>query len=282
MIVSIVTPCFNAEKYIKDTLKSVLDQEAFSRGRAELDYIIVDGKSTDGTLNVIYDIINKHPLRESVRIISESDYGVYDALTKGILLARGDIFAYLNADDYYSPYAVDIVLDIMENENVKWITGWAIGYNKKGQLAYLSKPFTYRKKFWDKGLYGKKLPFLQQEATFWRTELNKYIDMDIFKSFKLAGDYYLWHEFAKYTKITIVDAYIGGFRIHKNQLSKQKEAYFEEMESFIYSKINFFDKLLLIFDKLLWKLDFNFLRNIFGESNRYRYSFIQDKWEKVK
>ena len=282
MIVSIVTPCYNAENYIKKTIESVLNQEAFLNERAVLDYIIVDGDSTDNTLHIINEVIFNHPLKDNVHIISEPDNGMYDALLKGMQLSKGEIFAYINADDYYSPYAVDIVLDIMEDESVNWLTGWAVGYNKNGQFVHVAKPFAYRNDFLLKGIYGVDLPFLQQESTFWRAELNKKLDIDILKKIKLAGDYYIWHEFSKHAQLTLVDAYIGGFRIHKDQLSKHYENYIIERDTFILGKKSFFDRFKIFRDKVLWKIDLNVLKDKFSYNIRYRYDFNHDTWKKVQ
>lgn len=91
MKISVVTVCYNSALTIKDTLESV----ALQRYK-DLEHLIVDGGSTDGTLEIIR-AWREHP----VRLISESDEGIYDAMNKGIRLATGDVVAFLNADDYY-------------------------------------------------------------------------------------------------------------------------------------------------------------------------------------
>jgi glycosyltransferase len=89
--VSIITVCYNSEDTIEDTIKSVISQEY-----PDLEYIIVDGLSTDTTLSVI----NKY--KDSiVKIVSEKDNGLYDAINKGIALATGEIIGILHADDFY-------------------------------------------------------------------------------------------------------------------------------------------------------------------------------------
>ena len=96
MKISIVTPVYNAEETVSDTLASVRGQ-SFD----DVEHIVIDGGSTDGTL----DILKSH---ESVRVVSEPDQGLYDAMNKGIALASGDVVGILNADDLY---AHDKVLD---------------------------------------------------------------------------------------------------------------------------------------------------------------------------
>lgn len=88
-LISIVTPCLNGRRFIEEAIQSVLDQ-----GYPRIEHIIVDGGSTDGTL----DVVGKYP---HLRVISEPDRGLYDALNKGVRLSSGDIIGHLNCDDLY-------------------------------------------------------------------------------------------------------------------------------------------------------------------------------------
>jgi glycosyltransferase involved in cell wall biosynthesis len=283
IIVSIVTPCYNAEEYIGMTIESVINQTAFKNGKAVLDYIIVDGGSNDKTLEIIRNIIIKHQLKDCIKIISEPDDGMYDALVKGMKEAYGDIFAYINADDYYNITAIDVVITIMEKYPVKWLTGWAIGYNKRGHITELSSQYLFRQKFIAKGVYGTKLPFIQQESTFWRKELIDYIDFDKLSKLKYAGDYYIWTEFSKREPLYVVETYLGGFRSHEGQLSKQMEKYNEEKQELLVGKINIFDIIIIIRDKLFWRINkllliFNCVRNEFGTYVHFIYNNVRDEW----
>lgn len=89
--VSIITVCYNSERTIEDTLQSVINQSY-----PNIEYIVIDGISTDGTLS----IINKYKDKITT-IVSEKDNGIYDAINKGIKLATGEIIANLNSDDFY-------------------------------------------------------------------------------------------------------------------------------------------------------------------------------------
>lgn len=88
--ISVITVCFNAEKILEETIKSVLGQTY-----CNLEYIIVDGGSNDGTL----DVIRRYESNTAVRFVSEPDNGIYDAMNKGSLLAEGDYIQFLNAGD---------------------------------------------------------------------------------------------------------------------------------------------------------------------------------------
>ncbi|CUA91539.1 glycosyltransferase family 2 protein [Comamonas thiooxydans] len=92
MKISVITVSFNSEKTIERTINSVLTQDY-----VDYEYIIIDGESKDGTL----EICQKYSNRIS-RIISEKDSGIYDAMNKGISLASGEIIAILNSDDYFA------------------------------------------------------------------------------------------------------------------------------------------------------------------------------------
>src|SRR5580693_2901779 len=94
-LVSIVPPCFNASKFIQETIESVLAQDY-----PKIEYIVMDGGSTDGTL----DILRRYEF--SLRWVSGTDCGTADAINRGFALSRGEIFTYLNADDEYLPGAV--------------------------------------------------------------------------------------------------------------------------------------------------------------------------------
>lgn len=88
MKVSIITVTFNSEKYLEDTLLSI-----FSQSYSNIESVVIDGKSTDGTLRILQKYQNE------IRYISEPDTGIYDAMNKGIALATGDIIGILNSDD---------------------------------------------------------------------------------------------------------------------------------------------------------------------------------------
>ena len=104
MKISVITVCFNAEKVIEDTILSVMNQTY-----EYIEYIIIDGASTDNTL----DIVSKYGERLRIKIISEPDQGIYDAMNKGILLATGDYIHFLNAGDEY--YDADVIRNVVEN-----------------------------------------------------------------------------------------------------------------------------------------------------------------------
>ncbi|WP_144282359.1 glycosyltransferase family 2 protein [Chryseobacterium echinoideorum] len=112
MKVSIITVCWNSEKYIETALESVLNQTY-----KDIEYIIVDGGSKDNTLDIIKEYEKKFAGR--LHLISEKDQGIYDAMNKGIVLSSGDIIGILNSDDLYtSQYVIENIVKNFKNKNI--------------------------------------------------------------------------------------------------------------------------------------------------------------------
>src|SRR5690349_9655830 len=100
-LVSIVTPSLNRVDLIESTLRSVRSQSY-----PNVEHIVVDGGSTDGTL----EVLRRYEGTYGLRWMSEPDQGMYDAINKGLAMARGEILAYLNTDDLYLPWTIDTVV----------------------------------------------------------------------------------------------------------------------------------------------------------------------------
>lgn len=110
-LISIITVVFNGEKYLEQTIKSVLGQTY-----TNIEYIIVDGGSTDSTLAIVRQYED-----QLARWISEPDKGLYDAMNKGIRMATGDIIGMINSDDWYEPNAVQLIVDAYRKNPTKKI-----------------------------------------------------------------------------------------------------------------------------------------------------------------
>lgn len=249
---SIITPCYNAEKYIAETVESVLTQSAILSGRAELEYIIRDGKSNDRTLEIIEETLKKRT-DVSINVLSEKDSGMYHALSKGLTATSGDICAYINAGDYFNKHAFDVVLDVFEGHEISWLTGMTVICNEDSQIVNAVMPCGYRSRLIKAGQYGVKLPNIQQESTFWKRELNRRIDFQALSKFRHAGDYFLWYQFAQATSLVLVEAHLGTFRIHQGQISEDVAGYIQEMASFC-DQTRIGDRILTNFDRVLWHM----------------------------
>jgi glycosyltransferase involved in cell wall biosynthesis len=106
-LVSIITVVFNGERYLEETIKSVINQTY-----KNIEYIIIDGGSTDNTLNIIKKYEDKIDYW-----ISEKDKGIYDAINKGIKLSRGELIGIINADDYYEIDVLEKVVSIYTKDS---------------------------------------------------------------------------------------------------------------------------------------------------------------------
>ena len=244
---SVVTPCLNAAAHIEETVASIASQSAVLKGTAELEHIICDGGSTDGTLEILRRLEKPH-----MRILSQPDKGMYDGLVRGLRLVSGDVLAYLNAGDYFHPHAFTVVLEVMAaHPRCRWLTGYAVGYSESGAAVRVVLPYRYRRRLHRCGAYGRFLPPVQQESTFWRRELMEHVDLDRLARLRLAGDYYLWRCFAEAADLHVVSAYLGGFRFHAGQLSENMRAYVEEMATMA-EAAGLPDFLLVACDKVLW------------------------------
>jgi len=125
--VSIITVVYNGEKYLCDTIESVINQTY-----KNIEYIVIDGGSTDKTLSILKKYsgnINK--------IISETDEGIYDAMNKGIKLAKGDIVGIINSDDYFDINAVSNIVDRFKKCDCDVVYGDKLLYDEKNKIKKL-------------------------------------------------------------------------------------------------------------------------------------------------
>jgi glycosyltransferase involved in cell wall biosynthesis len=111
VLVSIITVVFNGEKYLKKTIDSVLNQTY-----QNIEYIIIDGESTDSTIDIIKSYANK-----IAYWVSEPDNGIYDAMNKGISIARGELICILNSDDWFEPSAVELFVNSYRETDSKYV-----------------------------------------------------------------------------------------------------------------------------------------------------------------
>jgi glycosyltransferase involved in cell wall biosynthesis len=217
--ITIVTPVYNCAKYIEETIQSVLNQTY-----KNIEYIIIDGGSDDGT----YKIIKKYSKKITL-LISEKDEGMYDALHKGFDKATGKYLSWINSDDLYFKDAIERSIDIMERNNLEWIVGAPRSLNKKNLLKssilYHYPNFIIKNGLMTPCLWG----YIPQESTIFTRKL--YIKSgEINKKLKYAGDYDLWKKFANYSRLTSVNIPIGIFRKRENQISQNQKLYLKEVK----------------------------------------------------
>ena len=255
---SVVTLTFNSEKYLDETIQSVI----YQRGDFYIDYIVIDNCSSDSTLAILKEyqgyveksLYKCNCLGVKFRYISEPDTGMYDALGKGIRMCNGDFFSYINSDDFYLPNAFSTVAEVFANEEISWLTGVPCLYNANGSIRTMDIPCIYKASYIRSGVYGKYLPYLQQESTFWRIELCKELDIKVLRGFKYAGDYYLWYIFAEKHKLYTVNAQLSGFRLHSNNKSSDTDKYKKEFNAIAVNRLSVLDYPAILIFKIFYKM----------------------------
>jgi glycosyltransferase involved in cell wall biosynthesis len=211
---SIVTPSFNQAKYLEAAMRSVLDQ-----GAASLEYVVMDGGSTDGSAEIIERAAAALAHWESGR-----DAGQYDAVTRGFARTSGEVMGWLNSDDIYCPWAFSVVDEILtQHPEVEWLTTTTqLRWDAAGRAARaLHVPGYSKAGFWRGEYLPAKTRFalgwIQQESTFWRRSLWERAGAQVGKDYPLAGDFELWARFFQHAELYAVETPLGGFRFHGEQ-----------------------------------------------------------------
>ncbi|HTP66781.1 MAG TPA: glycosyltransferase, partial [Geobacteraceae bacterium] len=217
--ISIVTPSFNQGEYLEECIDSVLGQNY-----PNLEYIIMDGGSTDDSVRII-----KKYEKHLAYWQSMPDGGQYRAINEGFGRSSGEIMAWLNSDDKYHAGALQIVAETFAGSpGIAWLMGRPTVWNDKGKLAFVLDylPLWSRENYL-KGEIGP--PHIQQESTFWRRSLWDEAGGALDTELRLAGDMELWTRFFRYAQLFTLDALLGGFRSHPAQKSANfMDSYNEE------------------------------------------------------
>ena len=198
-LVSILTPSYNQARFLEQTIQSVLSQDY-----PNLEYIIVDGGSTDSSVEIIKQYAN-----QLTWWISEPDQGQTDAINKGFAHANGEIFAWLNSDDTYQPGAISQAVEcILAHPDVALVYGDANLIDDNGNVI---GRFPSRQTDLQKLLRGS-VHIPQQTAFFWSRFWKQVGPLD--PSFQFAMDYDLWVRLAKLAPIIYVPRLWANFRLH--------------------------------------------------------------------
>jgi glycosyltransferase involved in cell wall biosynthesis len=168
-MLSIITPVYNGERFIEACIKVVINQEC-----PDAEHIIVDGGSTDRTVEIIKQYVQMYP---HIRWISEKDKGQSDAMNKGIARAKGKILAILNVDDYYEPNVLNRVLELFkELPEPSLLVGNCNVWDEKDELVAVFKPFNCKFSSMLQGLNVNNFP-TNPSAYFYHTSLHQQIGL---------------------------------------------------------------------------------------------------------
>lgn len=209
-LVSIVTPSLNQARFLEETIRSVLGQDY-----PRLEYLVVDGGSIDGSL----EIIRRYEDRLAWWI-SEPDRGQTDALNKGFARAKGEIFAWLNSDDAYLPGAVAEAVEYLQSHpEAGMVYGDANLVDEEGRVIgrFPARQTDYRRLL-------RGYVHIPQQATFFRAELWRRVG-PLDPSFYFAMDYDLWVRIARLAPLRYHRRLWANFRLHargKSRLSDER------------------------------------------------------------
>ena len=236
MKIGLVIPALNSVEYIQKALKSVFLQE----GNFHLHIHIQDGKSEDGTLDIINSFERKF-LRNQQSITlsqaSERDSSVPEALNRGFSHLDADVMGWLGSDDVLLPGAIASVASYIEQTKANWVTGLPTVIDTKGRLVALNEknsphrhPTGFARGLLSRGFHANGLiGGLQQEGTFWTRELWEQSGSYVDQTLNLAFDFELWCRLARYSEIVQLVAPLAAFRIRPGQLSNNTGLYRAEV-----------------------------------------------------
>ncbi len=224
--ISIVTPSLNREAYLAKTMESVLGQ-----GYPSLEYVVVDGGSTDGSI----DVIGAHAA-ELTWWVSEPDNGAWEAVDKGFARTSGEVMGWLGSDDLLMPWSLSIVGEVFATfPEIEWLTTlFPTSGDESGRPVNSHLLDAYSR---DAFFRGENLPtagwaaagFIQQEATFWRRSLWERAGGTLDESLDLAADFELWARFHRSgAKLYSVPVPLAAFRRHDDQKSQDLDRYVGE------------------------------------------------------
>ena len=223
---SIVTPSFNQARFLERSMRSVLEQEA-----ADVEYLVVDGGSTDGSAALI-----KKQSRRLAYWASRPDRGYADALNDGFARSTGEIMGWLNSDDMLTPWALRVAESVFRSlPEVEWITTlYPLVMDEDGMVIAARRGEGYNATAFYRGRNvpldpGFYTAVIQQESTFWRRSLWEKAGASLEAGLRMAADFELWARFFRHAQLYAVGVPLGCFRFQKASFtSSRMDAYLEE------------------------------------------------------
>lgn len=219
--ITVVTPCLNHADYLEACIRSVLEQ-----GYPNLEFIIMDGGSTDGSV----DVIRRY---ESgiARWQSRRDAGHVDAVARGFAESTGELMAWIGADDMLQKNSLWTAAAIFQSfPDVDWITGHPTSYDAAGR-SFVHDVVPHWSRY---RLLRGDYEWIQQESCMWRRSLWNRAGAHLNEQYSVAAELELWMRFFRHAKLHTTTALLAGFRQTRYQKSKQfNELYHEEARRII-------------------------------------------------
>jgi glycosyltransferase involved in cell wall biosynthesis len=212
--ISMVTPSLNQARFLRAALDSVLNQ-----GYANLEYVVCDGASTDGSAEIV-----GHYADQLAWWTSEPDAGQFDAINKGFARSNGEIMGWLNSDDMHLPWTLSVVAEIFDAiPEIEWLTTlFPLGFDAEGRAVRCAErgPYSPGEFFRGDNLPGLEWAatgWIQQESTFWRRSLWERAGGAVNANLAYAADFDLWARFFTTAELHAVAIPLAGFRHHADQ-----------------------------------------------------------------
>ena len=212
-MISVITPTLNSARLLRPCLEAMAGQDA------AFEHIVQDGLSTDGTAALVGEYAGRYP----VTFHAEKDAGIYDAVSRGMAKAKGDILCWLGSDDIYLPWTLSTVEAVFKaRPDIQWITGipaWRLAGGRLVRVSPLA-PVFLRGAIAAGWQRTGRLGFLQQESMFWRRSLWEAVGApELIRRYRLAGDYHLWRAFARQTRLHTVATVLAALTLSEEQAS---------------------------------------------------------------
>lgn len=205
MKISVVTPSYNQAHYLEQTIRSVHEQE----GDFEIEHLVIDGGSTDGSVEVLEN------WKEKLWYVSEADNGQSHAINKGIKKASGDIVVWINSDDYLLPGTFKKIVEFFKsNPEKKWAYGRCLSVDESGNEnrkgIYGIKNLLMKKYSYNKLLMAN---YISQPSTVFKKELFDQVG-GLNEELNYAMDYDLWLRFGSLEDAGTIDWDMAAFRYY--------------------------------------------------------------------
>jgi glycosyltransferase involved in cell wall biosynthesis len=211
MLITIVTPTLNSERYIEETLRSIWTDDTIPG--ETLEHIVVDGESTDRTV----EIASRYPSE----IIVGRDGGMYEAINKGLQAAKGEIFGYVNSDDQLTAAAVaEVRTGLGQESDHQWIVGPVVMMDANGRDLAVLRPPRWLSPARFRALGWNCFP---QPSTFYRTKFARELG-GYDATYRLAADYDFAMRALDAARPLYASRPLSRFRLHESNLSKDHQA----------------------------------------------------------